>query len=105
MMGFVDAVLDYSLRGLHSLIWLRENVALMLLWLWTSILYPVKHKGTKLECIQTDVKKLKKLPLHLALIVVEEEMSHLDLARLVTWSFSFGVHNVSLYDPNGKLEV
>ena len=66
------------------------------------MLYVAKHKGSKLECIQRDVKELKKLPLHMALVVNESHVSHVDLARLVNWCFAVGTHCVSLYDPRGQ---
>jgi dehydrodolichyl diphosphate syntase complex subunit NUS1 len=49
------------------------------------------------------VKELKKLPLHMALVVNEAHVSHVDLARLVNWCFAVGTHCVSLYDPRGVL--
>ena len=104
-MGFSENVLSFSLRTVHWFLWLRESISFMVLWLWTSILYAVKHKGDKLECIQADAKQLKKIPMHLAVVVQEDELSHTDLAKVVAWSFSAGVHNVSLYDPKGESKL
>ena len=101
-MGVTEAAWTLSLRTVHCMVWLRESLAVLVAWLWISLLHAVKHKGTKLDCIQRDAKLLKKIPLHLALVVQEEDLSHSDLANLVIWAFSAGVHNVSLYDPNGK---
>ena len=101
-MGVTEAVWVLSLRTVHCMAWLRESLAIMVAWLWTSLLHAVKHKGTKLDCIRRDAKQLKKIPLHLALVVLEGDVSHSDLANLVIWAFSAGVHNVSLYDPNGR---
>lgn len=100
-MGFAEAVWSFSLKTVHFFLYLRDSIGYLLAWIWAGILYAVKHKGTKLECIQKDVKQLKKIPMHLA-FVVYEDASFEDLARLVTWSFSAGIHNVSLYDPNGE---
>ena len=90
-----------TLRSIHALRWIRATLAAVCWWLWSVGLYLAKHKGTKLECIQRDVKELKKLPVHLALVVNEKHVSHADLARLVNWCFAVGIHYVSLYDPQG----
>ena len=65
-------------------------------------MYAVKHKGSKLECIRKDVKELKKIPLHLTLIVHEERLSHTDLAKVVTWAFAAGIQQVSIYNSHGE---
>ena len=104
-MGAMEAFWIFSLRTIHCIVWLRQSLAVTAAWVWTGLLHAMKHKGTKLECIQRDSKQLKKIPLHLALVVQEDDLSHSDLANLVVWAFSAGVHNVSLYDPNGKCVV
>jgi len=101
-MGGAELVWTISLRTVHTLLWLRESLRLMMVWVWTSLLYAVKHKGTKLECIQCDMKELKKVPMHIAMVVQEEELLYSDLANIVVWSFCVGVRNVSLYDPKGE---
>ncbi len=101
-MGFGATALSFTLKTLHGLVWLRGSLGFLLTWLWTGLLYVIKHKGTKLECIQEDVRQLNKIPMHVALIVSEEQLSLYDLARMVVWSFSSGTHNISLYDPSGK---
>ena len=65
-------------------------------------MYTVKHTGYKLECIQEDTKELNKRPQHLALIVHEEKLSHTDLAKVVSWAFAAGIHNVSIYSSQGE---
>lgn len=105
MMGFAEGVLTVSLKTVHSFQWLRYSITYFFTWLWTAILYTVKHKGTKLESIQEDTKHLQKVPLHLAVIVQEEELSYDDLACVVVWAFAVGIHYVSLYDPHGNLPL
>ena len=95
----------YTLSSLHALRWLRHSVVAVCLWIWSTALYLAKHKGTKLEHIQRDIKQLKKLPVHIALLVNEREVSCSDLARLVNWCFCVGIHYVSLYDPRGRLHI
>ena len=58
--------------------------------------------GTKIEA---DAKTLRKLPLHVGLLVVENEFSLQDLANIIIWSVTMGISYISLYDMNGKLHA
>ena len=102
MTSATDTLRLAILNTAHGLRWLRHALVAVCWWVWNTVLYLAKHKGTKLECIQRDVKELKKLPLHIALVVNEKHMSHLDLSRLVNWCFAVGTCYVSLYDPRGQ---
>jgi len=55
--------------------------------------------------IQSDARKLHKLPLHLGLIVTENEVSYIDIARTILWSATMGITYISLYDADGKICV
>ncbi|XP_046877908.1 dehydrodolichyl diphosphate synthase complex subunit nus1 [Hypomesus transpacificus] len=50
-----------------------------------------------------DGKSLEKLPLHLGLLITEEEPSHTDIANLVVWCMAVGISYVSVYDNQGVL--
>ena len=91
----------YTLNSIHILRRLRCSIVAVCSWIWSTCLYLTKHKGTKLEHIQKDIKQIEKLPIHIALVVHEKELSHVDLARLVNWCFGIGIHYVSLFDPRG----
>ena len=97
-----DGLLRASLVALHSILWLRETLSWTLAWLWTAIAFSIKHKGTKLDCIAEDRRHLLKVPLHLAVVVQEEEISCDDLAHIATWAFASNIRIVSLYDPYGE---
>ena len=99
----VNGLLGATLGVLHSLLWLRESVSWAVIRLWVSIVHSIKHKGTKLECIESDVKTFQKRPYHLAVIVQEKEISCDNLAQVTAWAFASGVRIVSLYDPIGEL--
>lgn len=47
-----DVFWAVSLRAVHALLWLRETVQLMMVWIWEAVFYAalLKHKGSKLEC-------------------------------------------------------
>lgn len=50
----------------------------------------------------TDGRSLEKLPVHIGLLVAEEEISFTDIANLVVWCMAVGVSYVSVYDNQGK---
>ncbi|KAH3736428.1 dehydrodolichyl diphosphate synthase complex subunit nus1-like [Dreissena polymorpha] len=67
--------------------------------------YPVfPFKKTDIASVQSDARKLKKLPLHLGLLVLEDEFSYADIARLILWSSAMGISFVSVYDVNGLVK-
>lgn len=101
-MAVVEGLLKFTLGAIHASVRLRDAIYFSLLWLWTGLVYAVKHKGSKLECIQEDTKEMKKIPQHLTLIVHEERLSHADLAKVVTWAFAAGIHHVSIYNSQGR---
>lgn len=49
----------------------------------------------------SDGRSLEKLPLHVGLLVTEEEPSYTDVASLVVWCMAVGVSYVSVYDNYG----
>ncbi|KAM4522617.1 dehydrodolichyl diphosphate synthase complex subunit nus1 [Odontesthes bonariensis] len=49
----------------------------------------------------SDGKSLEKLPVHVGLMVTEEEPSYTDIANLVVWCMAVGVSYVSVYDNHG----
>lgn len=97
-----DAFLRLALVSLHSVLWAREAVGRVWLWLCTAVAFSLKHKGKKLECIAADRKELQKVPTHLALVIQEEHISCDDLACLAVWAFASDVRTVSIYDPYGE---
>ncbi|NXX41800.1 NGBR synthase, partial [Tricholaema leucomelas] len=48
-----------------------------------------------------DGRALQKLPVHMGLVVTEEETSYADMASLVVWCMAVGISYVSVYDHNG----
>ncbi|KAK7108754.1 dehydrodolichyl diphosphate synthase complex subunit nus1-like [Littorina saxatilis] len=66
-----------------------------------ELLFAKKHLASKVEA---DAKKLRKLPLHVGFLVIENEMSYKDLANLIVWSVTMGISYVSVYDMNGEIK-
>jgi len=50
----------------------------------------------------SDGRSLEKLPVHIGLLVTEEEPSYTDIANLVVWCMAVGISYVSVYDNHGK---
>ncbi|XP_071370714.1 dehydrodolichyl diphosphate synthase complex subunit nus1 [Centroberyx affinis] len=49
----------------------------------------------------SDGQSLEKLPVHIGLLVAEEEPSYTDIANLVVWCMAVGISYVSVYDNHG----
>lgn len=49
----------------------------------------------------SDGRSLEKLPVHIGLLVTEEEPSYTDIANLVVWCMAVGISYVSVYDNHG----
>ena len=87
------------------------NIVHFILALWT---YFVNILGTavktlnitaqkhSLSKIQNDSRCLKKLPLHIGLVFVEENVSFTDIVNMLVWSMAMGITYISLYDRYGE---
>ncbi|KAM9356366.1 dehydrodolichyl diphosphate synthase complex subunit nus1 [Pholidichthys leucotaenia] len=49
----------------------------------------------------SDSKCVEKLPVHIGLLVAEEELRYTDVANLVVWCMAVGISYVSVYDHHG----
>ncbi|XP_034057424.1 dehydrodolichyl diphosphate synthase complex subunit nus1 isoform X1 [Gymnodraco acuticeps] len=49
----------------------------------------------------SDGRSLEKLPVHIGLLVAEEEPSYTDIANLAVWCMAVGISYVSVYDNHG----
>lgn len=52
----------------------------------------------------SDGKSLEKLPVHIGLLVAEEEPSYTDIANLVVWCMAVGISYISVYDNHGVFQ-
>lgn len=53
--------------------------------------------------LRSDAKALHKLPVHLGIVVVEDEISFRDIGKIVVWSVISGIPWITIFDKNGKL--
>ncbi|MBN3277854.1 NGBR synthase, partial [Polyodon spathula] len=116
-------VYEFVWRMLHALLHLQRT---LLSWNWrlwrramTAVLVPTvfgfqnhPHNNKKLiptggkkSCCRvlwkSDGKSLEKLPLHIGLLIAEEETRYTDIANLVVWCMAVGISYVSVYDNQG----
>ena len=52
--------------------------------------------------IRDDSRNLTKLPRHISFVVLESDISFVDLAQLIVWSMAMGIPYISVYDREGK---
>ncbi|XP_008396797.1 dehydrodolichyl diphosphate synthase complex subunit nus1 [Poecilia reticulata] len=60
-----------------------------------------KGAGSRRSRWISDGISLEKLPVHIGLVVAEEELSYTDIANIVVWCMAVGVSYVSVYDHHG----
>ncbi|XP_010881329.3 dehydrodolichyl diphosphate synthase complex subunit nus1 [Esox lucius] len=94
------------IRNWNSRLWPRALAALLMP---IAVSFPNQKKfvpGTgKRVCRPyrwgADGKSLEKLPLHIGLLIAEEEPRYTDIANLVVWCMAVGISYVSVYDNQG----
>ena len=97
----------FSFSVIHASIWLKNACTVLLGYMVIAFSYPWKkfahhEEDNLIEVVRADARGLEKLPIHLAVAVLEDcELDHDSLAHLAVWCFAAGVHNISLYDPQG----
>lgn len=56
----------------------------------------------KSQSIRSDVAHLRKLPVHLGIVVLEDDLNVVDVAKIVVWAITAGISYVTIYDHKGK---
>ncbi|XP_051952084.1 dehydrodolichyl diphosphate synthase complex subunit nus1-like [Xyrauchen texanus] len=112
---------EVAWRVLHALIHLQRALITWFrvhIWRWkravVGLLLPLAlgfhsqkktgHVGKRISrrvCWGADGRTLEKLPLHLGLLIAEEEIHYTDIANLVVWCMAVGISYVSVYDNQG----
>lgn len=88
------------LRFIHHIIALGLFIRTWLHKLRKPIDYKRRHSYRRL-CF--DSNSLKKIPLHVGLVLSEDDYSYTDIANLIVWSMAIGIPYISVYDLHGKL--
>ncbi|XP_042602715.1 dehydrodolichyl diphosphate synthase complex subunit nus1-like [Cyprinus carpio] len=112
---------EMAWRFLHALFYVQRALVAWFrvhIWRWkramVGLLLPLAlglHKPKKTGAISkrtsrrvrcgADGRTLEKLPLHLGLLITEEEIHFTDVANLVVWCMAVGISYVSVYDNQG----
>ena len=61
----------------------------------TSAKYPAR--------VQKDFENLKRVPVHLGIVLVEDDVSFKDIANMIIWCMLMGTTYISIYDRSGLL--
>ena len=69
---------------------------------WIFRIPSLSYKKTGVTSAQSDARKMQKLPLHLGMMFLEDDMSYSDIANAVLWSVAMGISYISIYDIHGK---
>lgn len=87
------------LRLVHYVISIGEFLYNLISWLPAQGL---ASKAKSLQKMQADSKILKRLPVHVGILIAEDEYHFKDLANLIVWSVTLGISYITVYDINGK---
>ena len=70
--------------------------------LWIFRIPALAYKRSVPKTVHSDARTLKKLPIHMGLLILEDEISYSDIANTLLWSAAMGVSYISVYDVEGK---
>ena len=70
--------------------------------LWIFRVPALSYKKSVPRTVQSDARTFKKLPIHIGLLVLENDISYSDIANTLLWSAAMGVSYISVYDTDGK---
>lgn len=62
-----------------------------------------KQKSS-INLIKSDARHLKKMPVHLGIVVLEDNHSYSDIANIIIWSLALGISCISVYDIDGEFK-
>lgn len=89
------------LSFIHLLLYLKSVIAILFQQIksyFSITLQTCTHEG-----IKDDSRNLTKLPRHISFVVLESDISFVDLAQLIVWSMAMGIQYISIYDREGRL--
>lgn len=65
-------------------------------------LSPLVKSPNSAASIRSDVAHTRKLPVHLGIVVLEDDLNVVDVAKIVVWAITAGISYVTIYDHKGK---
>ncbi|KAF7993692.1 hypothetical protein HCN44_010287 [Aphidius gifuensis] len=99
------------LRPVLSIIHIIYTIYILIKTQWfylnNEIIRLINPKSLKLnECIlnECDTSGLKKLPGHLIVVIGSENVSFVDIIKIIGWTVALGIPHVSFYDQDGVIK-
>lgn len=89
------------LSFIHLLLYLRTVI--VILFQQIRSYFSVRVRTCTHGKIRDDTRNLTKLPRHISFVVLESDISFVDLAQLIVWSMAMGIPYISVYDREGML--
>lgn len=89
------------LNFIHLLLYLKSVI--VILFQQIRRYFSVTSRTCTYGEIREDSKELAKLPRHISFVVLESNVSFVDLASLIVWSMALGIPYISVYDREGRL--
>ncbi|XP_071480033.1 dehydrodolichyl diphosphate synthase complex subunit nus1-like [Diadema antillarum] len=104
----VDTCSSILLRFVHVLIWIRIQIAVHVSIILNRVSaalcnFDFQRKRMRERC-RTDCKQLSKLPLHLGIQILENQVSEKDVASMLVWCMTMGIPYVTMFDVKGHLK-
>lgn len=93
-------VLKCFLSFIHLLLYIRWIIAILFDGIRSY--FSISSRTCTHGNIKNDSLNLKKLPRHISFIVLESDISFVDLAQLIVWSMAMGIPYISVYDKEGR---
>ena len=91
------------LSAVHAIISVNQYILTFLVNLLKTLTFSLK--SPKSEDVRRDAKSIRKLPVHVGIMLAEEEVCLADVAKIVVWCFTVGISHISVYDSAGSLIV
>ena len=93
-------ILSLLLKLLHFLYALRDGI-----WNFTLTLKKPLQLNFAKHPARADSQQLKRVPMHIGIVLVEDDVSFKDLANVIIWCMLMGISYISIYDRSGKLSI
>lgn len=71
---------------------------------WLFRIPSLPFNKTNSSAAHADARKLIKLPLHMGMVILEDEISYTDIANFIIWSAAMGISFISIYDTDGVVK-
>ena len=92
------AIMSLLLKLVHFVYLLKNTVFNFTYLLRKSLQLSFTKYHTR---VQADSGYLKRLPVHLGIVVVEDDVSFKDISNMVIWCMLMGITYISIYDRSG----